>query len=172
MSGLVRLWAARCFSGQAISLVLLLIVFGSLVYGVSDAVRGLEPGFLWPLVLMGLLLGWVMACSRLPGWLVAMLGSLAGACLALLRVGQLGDAVSTLLARAANLAWQTVQGSFPPDTMAFQVAWAELADNVGAIAARLYTWLLNLIQGQPLYDPLPVALLWSLALWATVFWAC
>ena len=172
MSGRLRLWAARCFSGNAISLLLLLIVFGSLVYGLSDAVRGLEPGFLWPLVLIGLLLGWVMACSRLPGWLVAMLGALTGACLTLLRVGQLGDTVSTLLAQAASLAWQTVQGSFPPDTTAFQVAWADLANSVGVFATRLYTWLLNLIRGQPLYDPLPVALLWSLALWAALFWAC
>jgi hypothetical protein len=91
-----RLWAIRCFKGQAISLVLLLLVFGSVVYGVSEAIQGLEPGLLWPMVLTGLLLGWVLACSRLSGWLVAAAGSLAGVGLVLLRVGQLSGTLGTV----------------------------------------------------------------------------
>ena len=59
-------WATHCFKGHILSLVLLLIVFGGLVYGLSAAVQGITPGLLWPLALIGLLLGWLLACSS--GW--------------------------------------------------------------------------------------------------------
>ena len=167
-----RLWVTRCFRGQTISLALLLIVFGSLVYGVSDAVLGLDPGLLWPMVLVGLLLGWVLSCSRLPGWLVAMVGAVAGALLILLRVGQLSGPVATLMTTVGSLAWQIIQGNIPPGVMPLQAAWMDLASSVGVFVTRLYTWLLSLTRGQSLYDPLPIAFLWSVALWGTAIWAC
>jgi transglutaminase-like putative cysteine protease len=153
-------------------LVLLLIVFGSVAYGVSNAVRGIEPGLLWPFVLIGLVLGWALACSRVPGWLVAIAGSLTGVLLTLLRAGQLGGPLVTLLGTIGNLAWQTLQGSIPPDTTALQTGWLDLVDNVGVMVTRLYTWMVSLSQGQLLYDPVPIAFLWGLALWGTVLWAC
>jgi transglutaminase-like putative cysteine protease len=151
--------------------VLLLIVFGSLVYGVSGAIQGIEPRLLWPPVLLGLLLGWVLACSRLAGWLAAAVSAVTGVILVLGRLGQLGGILATLAAEAANLVRQMILGHIPPDLMPLQAAWMELVSGSATLMARLYSWTLNLTQARPAYDPIPVAILWSLALWATVVWA-
>jgi transglutaminase-like putative cysteine protease len=166
-----RLWATRCFKGQILSLLLLLLVFGCLVYGMADAIQGIERGLLWPLVWLGLLLGWVLACSRMPGWLAAIVCTVTGLTLTFLSVGQLGGMLATLLTESAAWAWEAIQGSPPPEPLPIQSAWTSLSDGVGTLVARLYTWLLNLIQGQPSFDPIPIAFLWSLALWGTVIWA-
>ena len=166
-----RLWASRCFKGQILSLLLLLLIFAALVYGMADAIQGIERGLLWPLVWLGLILGWGLACSRMAGWLSAIVCTATGFTLTLLSVGQLGGMVATLLTELAAWAWESIQGGTPPDPLPIQSAWTSLADGVGTLVVRLYTWLLSLLQGQPSFDPIPIAFLWSLALWGAVIWA-
>lgn len=167
-----RLWIAGRVRRQALlSLVLLLILFGSLVYGVADAVRGIERQFLWPLVLLGLPLGWLLACSRVRGWLVALVSLVAGVVPLVLHVGQLGGSLATFLSESVTFVWQAAHGIFWPDAAPIQAAWVELSNGASILLARLYTWSLNLAKGQPVFDPIPIALLWGLALWGTVVWA-
>ncbi len=166
-----RLWVTRCFRRQILSLLLLLLICGALVYGMAGAIQGVERGLLWPLVWLGLLLGWVLACSRVPGWLAAIVCLATGLILTFLSVGQLGSRLASLLAESAGWAWEAIRGGTPADPLSVQSAWIELANGVGTLSTRLYTWLLNLIQGQPAFDPVPIAFLWSLALWGTVIWA-
>jgi hypothetical protein len=71
----------------------------------------------------------------------------------------------------ANYIWQVIQGSFWPDAAPIQAAWVGLSNGANTLVARLSTWSLNLARGQPVFDPLPITLLWGLALWATVVWA-
>jgi transglutaminase-like putative cysteine protease len=47
----------------------------------------------------------------------------------------------------------------------------ELGSSAGALIGRLHTWFVALAEGQQLFDPVVIALLWSLALWGTVVWA-
>jgi transglutaminase-like putative cysteine protease len=166
-----RLWATRCFGRQILSLLLLLLIFGALVYGMAGAIQGVERGLLWPLVWLGLLLGWVLACSRMPGWLAAILCLATGLILTFLSVGQLGGRLATLVAESTGWAWNAIRGGTPADPLPVQSAWIELANGMGTLITRLYTWWLNLIRGQPAFDPVPIAFLWSLALWGTVTWA-
>jgi transglutaminase-like putative cysteine protease len=167
-----RLWATGRVRRQTLlSLALLLILFGSLVYGVSAAVRGIERGLLWPLVFLGLPLGWLLACSRVRGWLAALVSLVVGVVPLALYVGQLGGSLATLLGEAANFAWQVMQQNFGPDAAPIQAAWVELSNGASILVARLYTWLLNLVRGQPVFDPVPITLLWSMALWGTIVWA-
>jgi transglutaminase-like putative cysteine protease len=168
----LRLWlVGRVRRQTLLSLALLLVLFAGLVYGMADAVRGIERGLLWPIVWTGLLLGWALACSRLRGWLAAVVSLVAGTVPLLLHVGGLRAVLATLLEESAAFIWQVVQGSFWPDATAFQSAWAALGSGIRVLATRLYTWSLELLRGQPPFDPVPIALLWGLALWGTVVWA-
>ena len=163
-----RLWVTRCFKRQLLSLLLLLLIFAVLVYGMADAIQGVERGLLWPLVWPGLLLGWVLACSPLPGRWAAVVCLATGPILTLLSVGHLGGMLATLVAESANWAWQSIQGGSPAPPLP---AWIALVNGASTLVTRLYTWFLNLIQGHPSFDPVPIAFLWSLALWGTVIWA-
>ncbi|NIV34813.1 MAG: hypothetical protein GWN58_36750, partial [Anaerolineae bacterium] len=70
--------AGRVRRQTMLALALLLILFGSVVYGVSDSVRGIEPSLLWPLAWIGLPLGWLLAYRQVRGWLAAVIALIAG----------------------------------------------------------------------------------------------
>jgi transglutaminase-like putative cysteine protease len=150
---------------------LLLVVFSSLVYGMADAVRGIERGLLWPVVWVGLLLAWGLASSRLTGWKAAALGGLVSVVSTGVQVGQLGDALASLVRALAGLVEQMARGMVPPDGAPVQAAWAELAGDVQALLTRLATWMRALVGGAPPYDPVVTTLVWGLALWGVVLWA-
>ena len=172
MIGQARLRVAGRVRRQTIlALALLLVLSGSLIYGVSDSVRGIEPRLLWPLVWIGLPLGWLLADWQVRGWLATIIALIAGVVPLSLSVGHLGGHLATLLGELANVLWQVMRGSSWPDAMPIQAAWTELCSSASVLAARLYTWALNLARGQPTFDPLPIALLWGLVLWGAVVWA-
>jgi transglutaminase-like putative cysteine protease len=160
---------------------LLVMVFGSLVYGLGDAIQGIERGLLWPIVLIGLFLGWGLACSPLSTRLSALVSLLAGVVLVLLRVGQFGGPLLRFLGEFLGLVGQTLRdfvppglappGIVPPDVSTVQAVWAELIGGGGALIARSQAWLLSLLHGRPVFDPVPIALVWGLAVWASVLWA-
>ena len=167
-----RLWGAGRVRRQSLlSLLLLLILFASLVHGVSDSVRGIERGLLWPVVLTGLPLGWLLAYREVRGWLAALIALLGGVVPLFLHVGQLGGSLAALFVESIQVLWQAIQAGSWPGAAPVQAAWAELTEGFSVLVIRLGTWLLNLVQGQPAFDPLPIALLWGLALWATATWA-
>jgi transglutaminase-like putative cysteine protease len=167
-----RSWLAGRVGRQTpLALALLLVLFAGLVYGMADAVRGIERGLLWPLVWTGLPLGWALAWSRVRGWLAAVVGLVAGAVPLLLHVGGLGGALAALLGESAAFLWRVLQGNFWPDAAAVQSAWMELGNGIGVLATRLYTWALALAGDQPSFDPVPVALLLGLSVWGTSVWA-
>ena len=163
--------AGRVRRQTILALVLLLVLFSSLVYGVSDSVRGIEPQLLRPLVWIGLPLGWLLAYWQVRRWLVAVIALIAGVVPLSLLVGQLGGHLATLLGELANVLWQAIRGSLWPDPVPIYAAWTELVNSASVLVARLYSWALNLAREQPTFDPLPIALLWGLMLWGTVVWA-
>ncbi|MGD9099695.1 MAG: hypothetical protein PVF45_04390, partial [Anaerolineae bacterium] len=52
-----------------LSLALLVTVLGSVALGLADLVRDLHGSLLLPLAAFGVLWGWLLAKSPLPGWL-------------------------------------------------------------------------------------------------------
>jgi transglutaminase-like putative cysteine protease len=167
-----RTWVAGRVRRQTLlPLALLLIVFGSLVYGVAGTVRGIERGLLWPLVLASLPVGWLLAYCQVRGWLAALIALIAGVVPLFLFVGQLAGPLATLLGESANVVWRVIRGSSWLGAAPIQAAWTELFNSASVLVTRLYTWTGTLARGQPAFDPLPIVLLWGLALWGTVVWA-
>ena len=73
-------WIVRRLGVQTLlSVALLLVTLGSVVLGLVEVVRGLEAGLLLPVAVSGVLMGWVLAKSPLPGWLGGVLALVWGA---------------------------------------------------------------------------------------------
>jgi transglutaminase-like putative cysteine protease len=159
--------------GTLLSLVLLLVVLGSVALGLADVVRGLDAGLLLTVVGLGLLIGWGLAISPLPGWLGGMVAFGLGIEAVVLRVGRLGGELLSLLRTLVHLTWgvwwQPLHGI--PDGGPVLLAVVELWSGVSTLLTRLYHWSLALVLGEAAFDPVAVALVWSLMLWLVAVWA-
>ena len=167
-------WTVRRLGARTIlALSLLLIVLGSVALGLAHLIRGLDIGLLFPAAVSGVLLGWVLARSPLPGWLSGVVAFALGVEIALVRTGQLGRPLMTLMGALAEQIWRGLRWPVdgPPDTSLITPALAELERSASTLLNRTRDWLLAVTGGQAAFDPLPTALAWSLILWLAAAWA-
>jgi transglutaminase-like putative cysteine protease len=170
-------WIIRWLGARTLlSLALLLVALGSVALGLTDVIRGLDAGLVLPAAVSGVLLGWVLAKSPLPGWLGGALAFILGAAMILVRVGHLGAPLVALLRSLADLAWEiSPLGGRPPDSppdgSSVTLALVELETGVGTLLTRVRDWALALTRGEPGFDPVATALVWSLVLGMAAVWA-
>lgn len=171
--------------GTLLALVLLLVVLGSVALGLAGAVRGLGAGLLLTMAGLGLLIGWGLATSPLPGWLAGVVAFGLGAEAAILRIGRLDGTLLVLLRTLIHLIWELwwrgLRGDLfwpagwplrgVPDVGPVLLALVELGSSVSTLLVRLYHWFLALALGEAAFDPVAVALVWSLTLWIIAAWA-
>jgi transglutaminase-like putative cysteine protease len=169
-----------------LSLTLLLVALGSVALGLADTVRGLDPGLLLTVAGLGMLVGWGLAKSPLPGWLGGLIALGLGVEIIFLRVGRLGGSLVTLLQALIGGSiklvvflvwefWYPGRTGWPlddlPGATPILLALGELWAGISTLLVRLRDWSLALATGQPTFDPVATALVWSLVLWAVVAWA-
>jgi transglutaminase-like putative cysteine protease len=161
-------WSVICFG------VLLLSALASVGLGLASIIRGLDGGLVLTVIVLGLLTGWTLARSRLPGAVAGLIGVCLGAGLAILRVGQLGGELVLLLETWAGLVWKTWSWQFSqprPDERPALQALSRFANGLATLVARSRDWLQTLAAGAPAFDPVAVALMWSFILWLVAVWA-
>ncbi|GIK43075.1 MAG: hypothetical protein BroJett011_69080 [Chloroflexota bacterium] len=159
--------------GRLLALALLLAALNSVALGLASVVHSLEIGLLLLLVILGGGVGWRLAASPWPGWLAGSIAVLAGGSITVLQVGRLSQAALILLGRLLSVTWQVIRwpADGPPHITPLRLALAEFASGISTLLRRLFDWLLGLTTGEPVFDPVAVALVWGLALWAVAAWA-
>jgi transglutaminase-like putative cysteine protease len=165
--------AAKLELRRLLALALLLVALNSVGLGLANVVKGLDLGLLLLVTVLGLLIGWGLAGSPLPGWLASSVAAVLGIEIAVVRIGNLGGILATLLGALIDLAWGVwrwpLVGS--PDITPMLQLLAELGFGVKTLLSRLFDWSLGLATGEPAFDPVAVTLVWALALWAVAAWA-
>ncbi|MFN2151808.1 MAG: DUF58 domain-containing protein, partial [Anaerolineales bacterium] len=141
----------------------------------DGAIRGLEVSLISAMIVGGLIVGGILSASKLKGWLVGALATIAGVLFALLRVGSLGDEVGDLLVRAFRIvpplfSWAFRSGE-TPDFLPISIRWGEIWLGVTSLATRLWQWGRIVVGGQYFYDPVAITFLWSMAVWVVVIWS-
>ncbi|MEE8390084.1 MAG: transglutaminase domain-containing protein, partial [Anaerolineae bacterium] len=168
-------WAIRRIGPRILlSLAFLLVALGSTAYGLANVVRGLDTWLLLTVTAMGLLTGWAMGAVSLPGWRAGLLASVLGTGVILLRTGRLGGQIAAVLQTLGSLsrgAWYWLLGGPPLDWMPVPLALVELWTDVATLLDRGWEWALALAAGDSFYDPVAIALVWSLAMWTVTVWA-
>lgn len=142
----------------------------------SNVTRGVELSLLSSMTILGAIFGITLAWLRLSGYRVALLATLVGLFLILLRVGriedQLGHFALAVLLFAASL-WSpwysTVAGLEGPRV--FSEAWTNLTGVLQLLLARLSRWVTEWASGEPTFDPVVAALLWTAVIWTVGWWA-
>jgi transglutaminase-like putative cysteine protease len=164
----------RIGSGALVGFSLLLVLFASVAWWLNQFAGRAASPTLGSTTLLALLLGWILARSRLRGWLAAILAGLAG----LFAVaGLAGGLLSPLLRllRAALALSQTVRSWQPEQPVPDKTLTLLLAQDFSVRAAelvqRVAIWTGGILHGAPAFDPLAAGLVWGLLLWSAAVWA-
>jgi len=162
----------RLFTFQNLFWLLLVLLALIVVGSMESLVKGLNYNLLVSVMLGGLLLGWVLAQIRAPWWLAILLMIASGFTMVLLLVGNLLSkiwAMAQMIVIYLIIIWQQ-QALTLPNFEPLQNAGQELFWGSIAILTRLWAFLTALGEKGTL-DPLPIQLIWGLALWGAVAWA-
>lgn len=189
-------WIINRIGGMTVAtLLLLLLALGSLTWTVASQVRELSLGLLLPITLVSLLLGWGLARLKfIPGWLAALLIIILGVEAIAIRIGRLDLTLLDLGRNGLFLLWQLWRWPLALDNAPllngaalllndasssgggsdftpFMSSLVELWQGFATLFTRLLNWVFSLTGGQPLFDPVAIRLVWSVALWFICAWA-
>lgn len=157
-----------------LTLLLLLGVCASLVYGLSNIVRQLDSNLLWASSFLGLLIGWYFARSRLSGLLAGFLILLVGLLAIMMSIANFGSQMLMLLQALNQFANQIIhwRPDFPlPDVTLLTIIFTKLAMGAGTLLFRNFNWLIGLARGQASFDPVATTMVWSISVWLAMGFA-
>jgi transglutaminase-like putative cysteine protease len=159
--------------GTVLTLALLLVALSAVALGLADLIRGLEASLLLPVAMSGLLLGWTLAKSPLPGWLAGIVGLVVGTEALVLHLGRLGRPLTTLLGSLAEFAWGILRWPLdgPPARPPVTPALSELETHLSSFLTRVHDWALAVLRGEAAFDPVAAVLVWGLVSWVAFVWA-
>jgi len=158
---------------EYIILLLLFILLTAATAGVTAVLKGPDWVSLWESLLLGLLVGWVLALFRWPAWRSALLVIALGLLFSLLFNGGLGEkvlAVFNELLRLAGRILSTLRTRAVELTTLSSLT-RQVFTSTGVVMGRVYTWLKDLGAGQPTFDPVAAGFAWSTVVWLVAAWA-
>jgi transglutaminase-like putative cysteine protease/uncharacterized protein (DUF58 family) len=173
----IDVWQARwlTFRKNLHVWILYFLFFYGMANALSKAVRGLDNSLMGSLIGGGLLFGWLLGRSSIPGWAYALLNTLIGAVLDASRVGRLGNTILALFPRTFDFLAQTISWvsmkTKPPDIRPITTILSEIWRGFSTLGIRFWDWTVAIIRGQAFYDPVVTAFLWGLLIWGSVVWA-
>jgi len=166
---------AKYLSNQAIrNLIVLGFIFLLTTNVLRDSIQGVENSLLVLMAYLGLALGWLLSVSSLKTFSGLLIYFFSGGLILILRVGRLGGILRVLTLEMGlwiqeTWIWIFQNGSIPTSSNLTAVI-GELSGNIFTMGTRLAAWLLNVIQGNPLYDPVATAVIWGSIIWIIALW--
>jgi transglutaminase-like putative cysteine protease len=158
---------------KLVTLLLLFVLLTAATAGVTSTLTGPEWGSLWRGLTFGLLIGWGLAIARQPAWGAILITAASGAGYTLLFAGGLRERLSAIFIELVNIASRIAATPRDPevDLASLTQFVQELFSAAGVIVERVRVWLVALIAGDPTFDPVAAALIWSMTVWIIAAWA-
>ena len=161
-----------------LAILLLAIAMASLVFGVQASMRGLESGPVFVMALAGIFTGWLLARTRLNGWLAAFVVAAVGLIVVGLSIGRLAkpsialvNAAGDWYAQLAGMSRFSQKDLTSFTLTVFEQSWTGFLAAINTLLDRSQLWLKALAAGHPTYDPLAVLLVWGILAWCSAAWA-
>ena len=160
----------RIGSFALIRLTLLWLVLASISRGLTAIIAHLPVNWIFWTVFLGLLTGWALARTRLPGWGSGLAAAGIGLTWLTLTIGQIFVAIINLLPTFFPIIEQLIHHA-APDLGPMFAARAALIQDLVSLSNRCVFWLRGVWSGSPVTDPTATVLFWGLALWLVAIWA-
>ena len=142
---------------------------------------GVEPELFSWIATFGLLIGWALAATKIGAWKATAAAAVGGITLIIVRVGQLGNELLTLIVGMISYVViiiarviSTIQNNQPfllPDLTPISVVWREITTVIPILILRTLQWLIFLFTNRVTVDPVASALLWCSVGWFMAVWA-
>ncbi len=151
-----------------LSLSLLIFIFGIVVYGLTETIRGVDSEMLFLLAFMGLLFGWWLGRFRLTWYWIVLAAIILGVGIIFFRVGHLGDPATRLFRSLANIKIleQEIWVDWDPALLALK----DFSLSFGTLITRTSHWIWKIARGERSYDPIAIAIFWGLIIWGLATW--
>ena len=164
-------WFVRLIGGPTLlRLVLLFLTLLCVEGGVIATVGHIHPQGLSSTVLFAILVGWLLARSRLPGWKAGLVVFTIGLVWLILSVGEISVPIGKLLTVLPPILKQIIlHKTLQLDPLLS--AWAALTQDLVALSSRFILWVSNAGSRTLIIDPQITSLVWGLALWLVSAWA-
>lgn len=187
-------WVIRKIGWHTLTqFILLSIIFISGAFGLQNIIHSLEETHFMPIVLLALLIGWLLAHSRLPGWGGLLSAGSLGLIVILIQTARLGLKLLALARLSLEMVWQTGAAFIaaattspssaypiyhPPitiDSTPASLLLQDITHQVMLVFYHLQTWIIGLQRGSSSQaatntDPIANAFIWELCLWAAAIW--
>ena len=154
--------------------LLVMVIFVVLSNILRDGIQGVENSLLVLMIITGMFVGWLLSISPIRTWVAVLISILVGDLILIIRIGRLGNLLRSLFRQLLMLIEQVFQKISNPDqslgTQTISLLFSDLQNRVSALGSRLVTWFVNVFRGEPLYDPVAIAIIWSFLIWAIAIW--
>jgi transglutaminase-like putative cysteine protease len=158
---------------KIITLLLLFILLTAATAGVTAVLTGPDWALLWESLLLGMLIGWVLAIFRSPVWRSAFLAIGLGLLFSLLFASRLDVKVQAIFGELLGLTGHiiTTLSTKGVDLSPLNSLTMHVFTSTGVVLGRVYSWLKDLVIGQPRFDPVAAGFVWSIVVWLVAAWA-
>jgi hypothetical protein len=164
-------WFVRLIGGATLlRLVLLSLLLVSVERGLIAIVGHIRPEWLASTVIFGVLVGWLLGRSRMPGWGGGLVIIGIGLTWLILTIGQMSSPIDKVLLTLPPLLKQYIF-QVTPKVGPLVDAWTAMTQNFQALLSRLMLWIRNAGTSTLIIDPGITSLIWGLALWLVSTWA-
>jgi hypothetical protein len=172
--GALRGWLSKIGVRALVGFGLLLSLLISLVWWLNQFAGRAASPWLGSTTFLALLLGWLLARSRLSGWLATTLSATVGLFVVVGLSGKLFGPLLALARAAVALSgavrhWQPGQ-PIPDPSLALLLA-QDLGARATELTQRAWGWVMSFSRGAPGFDPLAAGLVWGGLLWFAAVWA-
>jgi transglutaminase-like putative cysteine protease len=151
-------------------LFLLWFAMGCVGLGLTAMVEYLQNSVMFWTGFCGVLLGWLLARSRLSGWKSGLLIASSGILWLFIIVGRLYKPLGVWLSSFFDLMAQ-FDPAIRSDMNPMLEAWNGFVVALAVLLSRLENWYKGISAGNVVIDPIVTALLWSAMVWAAATWA-
>lgn len=156
-----------------VTLLLLFIILTAATAGVSAVLTGPDWASLWESLFFGLVVGWALAIFRWPAWRSAILVIGLGLLFCLLSAGGLNEKILAVFDELFQLAGRFISSlkTGGVDLTALSSLTLQVITSTGVVLGRVFSWLKDLVVGQPAFDPVAAGFVWSFMVWLVAAWA-
>ncbi len=153
---------------------LMLVVLYSIASGLTEVIQDIDRALVFAVVSISATLGWLLALLPINDWMTTIFGLLLGFEYLLIRVGRLGDSLIVIIQAGARFiydlaAWYWTQE--PPNWLIIPQLFGNLWRDMGTLVVRMAQWMVDVISGEGVFDPVGAALTWGFGIWFCGLWA-